>query len=255
MRTPVKDPTHRFSCTSHLKQLIPPKSVIHSYLLYGGYTELQLASANRFVCAHTNNLVIGQFWECLLEDPEYIHTIVTRMGPKFKDPSLHPVLQDTWMTYDDEYVRAALFFILNRRSSTGALSSGEMEEPELNPLALHDLKTFHPPHFHVVYTEEKDFLDNFPAQGTLDHYHLFPVGNFSYNLFEYGKNKGVENVDIDHERLASCVKASDVKTVLIYKNHPQLFKLYNGFNIHLMNQYGKPTKHDAHCAELIIANF
>jgi hypothetical protein len=255
MRTPVKDPSHRFSCTSHLKQLIPPKSVVHSYLLYGGYTELQLAGANRFVCAHTNNLVIAQFWECLLENPEYIHTIVTQMAPKFKDPAMHPVLQNTWMTYSDEYIRAALFFILNRRSSTGALSSGDIEEAEINPLALHDLKTFRPPHFYVLYEECQDFLEKFPGQAHSDHYHLFPVGNFSYNLFEYGKNKGVENIDIDHQELAARVRESDVKTVLIYKNHPHLFNLYKDFNIHLMNQHGKPTKRSSHCAEVIIANF
>ena len=255
MTTPLKDPLHKFKGVGVLKELFPRGSIIHSYLLYAGHTELQLAADSRFVCAHTNNLVVHQFWECMLQNPTHVHQIVTATGPKLADAYLQDAIQSSWYKHPDEYIRAALFFILNRRSTTGAVSSGDVEDTHISPIILHELATFKPTNFHVLYDQEEDFLTPFYSNTDSESYHLFSVGQFTYNLFDYGKNQGIEETPVNHQTLCAALAETDSKSVLLYKFHPGLFKLYKDFNLTMINAHGIVTTSEEHCREVIVANF
>ncbi len=255
MTTPLKDPLHKFKGLGVLKDFFPPGAIIHSYLLYAGYTELQLASKSRFVCAHTNNLVVGQFWECMLSNASHIHEIVVATGPKLADAYLHDAIQDSWFKHPDEYIRAALFFILNRRSTTGAISSGNVEDTHISPIVLHDLANFNPINFHLLYDQDEDFLTSFYNATDADAYHLFPVGKFTYNLFDYGKNQGIEETPVNHQALHAAIQETGAKSVLLYQFHPGVLELYKDFNITMINAHGIATSAKEHCREVIVANF
>ena len=68
MKTPLKE-NIQFNSTGVIKGLIPAQSKVHSFLLYDGNVELKLAASSRQVVAHTNNYVVHEFWECVLENP------------------------------------------------------------------------------------------------------------------------------------------------------------------------------------------
>ena len=151
MKSPIKDSTRKFNCLPLLKKIIKEKSVIHSFLFYGGEVEFNLSEHNRFICAHTNKFVIYEFWKYALEDPHKIHEIVTSDIFKFDGDNMFNILQEHWPTYKDPYVRSSLFFLLNRCSSAGLVSSGKLDIKNFNPIALSYLRSFNPSNFHLIF--------------------------------------------------------------------------------------------------------
>ena len=86
-------------------------------------------------------------------------------------------------------------------------------------------------------------------------YTLIPAGRFSYNFFEEGKNKGIEETTIDHRLLNQKFKTFKKKSILLYKYHRAAANLYRDFNITMIDKHGRATKEASNCEDLIIANF
>jgi hypothetical protein len=255
MKSPIKDSINKFKCTTFLKELIPKGSIVHSFLFYGGDLEFALAENERFVCAHTIKPVVHEFWECALEDPERIHQIVTSPVFTFESENMFPILQESWPTYKDPYLRSSLFFLLNRCSSNGLISSGELSDKNFNPVALSYLKRFNPQNFHIVLDKESKFIN--ALSKTDADYLLVPVGKFNYNLFDHGKNRGYETTIVNHKELAATLKEidTDQKWIVVYNFHAELLKLYEDYNIAGLDKYGNPQKNSKLWEELVIANF
>jgi|TARA_Y100000034_G_scaffold51844_1_gene63715 site-specific DNA-adenine methylase len=255
VKSPIKDSTNQFKCATFLKKLIPEGSVVHSFLFYAGDLEFTLAESQRFVYAHTIKPLIHEFWECALEDAERLHAIVTSPVFTFESENMFPILQETWPTYRDPYLRSSLFFLLNRCSSSGLISSGELNDKNFNPIALSYLKKFNPPNFHVVFDKEKEFVNTLPnADGD---YLLIPVGKFNYNLFDYGKSRGHETTIVNHKALAATLKEmdKDQKWIVVYNFHAELLKLYEDYKIVGLDKYGNVKNNPKEWEELVIANF
>ena len=238
-----------------LKKKIPPGSVVHSFLLYGGSLEFNLAEDQRFVCAYANRQVVYDFWQCLIEDPQRVYEIVTGGALQLGGENMFHLLQESWSTYSDPYLRSSLFFVLNRCSTDGTVSAGELNTKNFNPLALSYLQNFKVPNFHLRLCADSDTFDRLPTTSGAD-YLLFPVGDFNFNLFDAGKSRGYETTLVHHRKLSTQLcELKDQKWVVIYKAHPELFKLYQGFNIAMLNAFGRPTTQKDQCVEMIIANF
>jgi len=45
------------------------------------------------------------------------------------------------------------------------------------------------------------------------------------------------------------------KWVILYKKHPEILELYGDHNIIMIDAYGRETKNQKRCEELVIANF
>ena len=254
MKSPVVDNINKFRCLKAVKKLIPAGSVVDSYLLFGAQEELAMAEAERMIIAHTTRYIVYEFWDCVLTDPGRMVMMADDLFPKIRNVNMFAAVQETWMNYSDPYLRATLFFLLNRCSKSGLISSGELDDKNFNPLALSYLKKFKIDNFHLSFDEKADFVDSI-TQNTKGDYLFLPVGRFSYNLFEYGKSKGFEMTTVYHQKLAMRLNEIKKKWVIVYKNHPGVHSLYDDYNIHMINKYGQDTSDNENCEDLVIANF
>ena len=252
MKSPIKE-NNRFKCLTELQRMIPKGSVVNSFLFFAGNLEFNLAKSGRFVIAHTHKYVISEFWQCVMEDPSRVVEMSKFLFP-IEDPNMFYILQENWPKYRDPYVRASLFFLLNRCSDSGWISAGKLEQRNFNPIALSYLSHFKPKNFHIKLDPVEDLIENVKEVGETD-FLLFPVGEFSYNFFEHGKNKGHEMSTVHHKNLCETLKTNNNRWVVIYKHHPHLFKLYKEYNISMIDKLGKTTTDQQQCEEVLIANF
>ena len=254
MKSPIKENVNDSKALSYLKEIFPKGSVIDSFLFFSGQMEFNLAEAGRFIVAHTNKYVIYEFRKCAMEDPQRIAKLSEHFHPIGDEKFFH-VYQENWPKYKDHYTRSALFFLLNRCSESGWISSGKFDDVNFNSIALSHLRKFSPKNFFLTLDKADTLNEAITASATKGEYLLFPIGRFDNNFFEYGKSKGYETTTILHKELCEQLQESEKKWVVVYKTHSQLFKLYNDHNIIMIDKYGKRTENKKNSEELIIANF
>ena len=257
MRTPIKDPGPSHAATlSHLKRIIPEKSDVATFLFYGGNLELNLAEADRDVVSFTNRYVIYEFWKCLIEEPLRIAEIAKFMHKRAEDDKkmfIH--LQKDWASFRDPFTRAAMFFVLNRCSTTGYVSSGEFDFEGVNALSISHLVNCRPINFDVGWNTQEDFIDSLNEKNIPGDYVLIPAGKFSYNFFEEGKSKGIEETTVDHRQLNRKLLNFEKKSIVLYKYHSAAVKLYRDFNVTMIGRHGQIVDSPSECEDLVIANF
>lgn len=227
--------------------------MVHSFLFYDGNLESFLAKKNRFLICHTSQYVIHEFWHCAKEDPHRIGEFIKYAHPPADEPVLD-ILQKQWYSYKDPYVRSALFLLLNQYSDIGLASSGKMNVENFNAMSVSSLYRFNYEKFHVVYDEEKDYLD---AARNVDNddYIIINAGKYSMNLFEEGKSVGADQTTVIHKDLQKFFAETENKCILIYQKDNVLFKMYKGSNITMIDKWGRKTQEKDRCEEVVIANF
>ena len=252
MKAPLKSNTS-FRSIAEVKRLIPAESSVNSFLFYSGEVETSLCSTGRKVMAHTNRYAIYEFWMHLLADRHSLARAAAHIYPTIDDSQFY-FLQEDWNTYKDPKLRAALFFIMNRSSSTGLVTCGELCRENFNPASFTLLKRFDIENLYPVFNREENLVQNIRDADPAD-YTLLPVGKYNFNLFDYGKSRGADVTPVHHRDLAQFVYESKQKIVLLYKKHPALFTLYANHNIQMVDAYGRLTGDMEKCEEVIIANF
>jgi hypothetical protein len=156
--------------------------------------------------------------------------------------------------YKDPYVRSALFFVLNRCSSTAAISSGEFNTSQFTPTAISTLRNFKTNNFHLA-LDSVDTLAQSIVLDTKGEYMLLPMPPFAYNFFKEGKHCGHEEAIIDHQLVKNTLDAIEKKWIVVYPKHAVVLKLYEDYTIRLINKYGNPTEMMDECEEIIVTNF
>ena len=252
--TLILDNTKKNNCALTLKKLFPPGAVINSYAFYDGKMEFSLANDRRFVVANTISPPVYTFWACQMHDPRRLHEMVSSDLFKFEDEGMLSILQEKWHAHNSAFIRASLFFVLNRCSSTGLVSSGKIDFEQLNPTSMAKLKSFLvPENFHLNLVE-KDLIAQI-GESPPQSYHLVPAGQFSYNLFEHGKNIAIEETPINHRDLVKLCKNTDSKIAITYDYDPKVAPAFKGNTIIMVDKYGKETSHKERAEEIIVANF
>jgi hypothetical protein len=255
MKSPVKNAKFKNLCLRSLKTLIPPAKIVESYLFFSGELELSLASYERFVIAHTFRPFVYEFWKCIEEDPQTVHEIVTHDLFKFDNQLTFNILQEKWHTYQDPYVRAAFFFLLNRCSDTGMISSGKLAMNNYTPFALNCLKTYrHPKNLHLNYVDEASFGPENLPRNKCD-FVLLPIGDFSYNLFDHGKSQTEDVTLVDNRKIKEILEESPTKAIALYNKHSAVFDFYDGLNFTMIDAYGEQVENYDKCEEIIVTNF
>jgi hypothetical protein len=259
MKPLIKDNLN-FKSLRVVKELIPKKSVVNSFLFYSGALEFNLAEDDRFISARTTRYVVYEFWRCVLEDPFLVgsraQSFFKLLGddPHFSNEKTFAVLQESWPKYEDPWTRSAYFFLLNRCSERGLISSGKLNIKYFNPLSVINLKSFAIKNFHIHFDGDEDFIDTLDAPKEAN-YLFFPVGGYGYNLLERGKSKGHETTIIHHKKLYENLQEQNKRWVVLYKKHAGVFDLYNGYNIIMVDKYGRKTNRKDKCEDIVIANF
>lgn len=255
MKTPIKNKRSINNCAAALREIIPPGSVINSFPLYDGKIELALAARDYFVKAYTDSEPIYHFWKCIEIDSRKVYKIATCEEFMFEDEQLFTVLQDIWHTYGNPYIKSSLFFMLNSYSDSGLVSSGELNKEHYTPSQLSNLRRFVlPENMYLLYSENHStasLLNN----SKNNEYNLIIGGKFSLNLFEEGKNKGIEETSINNRKLSTEMRASEKKIIAVYDYDPKIQTIFEGLKFTFVNQYGHITENKTTASEVIVANF
>ena len=254
MKTPIKDKTRALKSTAVLKQIIPRGSTIDSYLFYSGEQEINLCLSGRKLNAHTNKAVVYNFWSKALEDSRRLAEMVTSMAETYSKFQFVR-LQEQWVEQKDPWISAALFFILNRCSDTGMVSSGVLDSSDYEPFSLFYLINFDKiQNFSISYCPWEETTSLIQDDTGCD-YIFIPCSNFSRNLFEYGKNRGVEQSIVIHRELKNKLREIDKKWIISYNYHNDLVSFYNQEHPIMIDKHGLITKSEDKCVEILFSNF
>ena len=252
MRTPIKDLRFKSKSLPILKSLIPPQSRVETFLLFSGDLEINLAESDRYVISHTSEPSIYDFWHTLTEDPDLLVQHINYMHP-LPNQDVAQVLQKTFSQQKNPYFRAAMFFILNRCSEVGTISSGDYDQERFNPLALSYIKRFKKYNFDVKC--DKDFIESLKQDMSAD-FVFIPAGKFSYTFFQEGMNTGSEITRFNHKELSNTLCDIKIPTIVSYSYHPALMDIFGSLKTKiLIDKYGKITREKQNATEVLIANF
>jgi len=256
MKTPLKDLTRKTASTSYIKSLLKENSTVDTYCLYAGNCELSIADDAHHVNSFTNSYVVYEFWRCLIEEPQEIYQIISCDDFSFDSSEYFKVFQEKWFTYENKFLRSALFFLLNRCSEDGLISSGDLKQENYNILAMKNVQNFKKPdNFSINYIKKPgQELTTFIDLETKSDYVYIPVGRFTYNLFDDGKSYGPEETRINNRALKKILD-TDKNIILHYNYHKALRNFYKKYNLTLIDRYGKMTADFQNAQEVIIANF
>jgi DNA adenine methylase len=213
--------------TRAIDMIVPyfPKNIsaICSPFFGGGSIELWLAAKGDKVYGYDIFTPLVEFWQCVIKSPNELAKVAEQYYPltrsRFYD------LQKKQMKFGTKMERAAVYYVLNRSSFSGATLSGGMspEHPRFKRTSIERLREFYNPNFSV---EKLDF-----ERSIILHKNTFTYLDPPYLIESalYGK-KGNTHKNFDHVKLSGLLKQR-VNWILSYNDCPEIRELYAGFHI------------------------
>jgi DNA adenine methylase len=197
----------------------------------GGSIELTMAAKGTLVFGYDIFQPLVEFWQCLISQPDELAKEVERYYPLKKAKFYE--LQQTQAKFPLKIQRAAVYYVLNRSSFSGATMSGGMspDHPRFTLTSIERLRSFHNPNIRIQFSDFHDSMKKHPFTFA----YLDPPYLIKSSL--YG-NKGDAHKDFNHESLASILKRRE-HWILSYNDCEELRELYSGFHILTPNwKYG-----------------
>lgn len=246
-KSPLTYPSDRPRAVTRVVEQIPEGvSKVITPFLGGGSLELGLTSKGYTVEAYTEYRLLFDFWECVMKDPEKIYQMASGFYP-IKEQRLFSVLQKKIYQPDDEYLRSALFYVLNLCADEGRATSGKMEHgaPRFNQIRLNQLANF----------------DAVPFGLQLENYvKALETGEFLVcSMPDYIRSNLAtaviipERPQINHKKFARLIRESNCAGyVLLYKYHEDLMELYADEEVIMYGDGYRPTTDPTRATEVII---
>ena len=258
MKTPIKLPDREFKSLSAIKSLIPAGSYVHSFLLYNAGIEIPLSSDGRYVIAHTNKYTIYEFWTCLGMNPQQVQRVAEHFD-NIGDKNIFHLLQETLPDYPDPYLRAGIFFLLNKYSKSGYVSRGEFAPENHNPLAMANLRKVSFENFMVVHHQNDDIVQLMGDISMRCDYVFVPVGDFSLNFLK-NKESEINSLTYDQSFIESrkvrdFMNTTDKKVVLLYHYTNSVDSFFGDQKKYFVDNWGRIVKDKSKAKEVLIANF
>jgi hypothetical protein len=241
--SPIKNIKNQTNSFTAIKRLIKKGEVIDYYPFFSGNLASKLSDADRFVIGHTENYVVYEFWACLKRDPERVAKIAESFFPNLNENTFD-ILKKNWYSYKDPFVRAALFFLLNRCSSVGMITHGEFDTKNFNSFALRDLKSFDYDNLHINLLKNKTILD------FKDNITIINGGKYRRTFLHNEEVLGLEETEIKSDTLLK--KFVDRRCLFVFNFHPYLKKIKN-YECLMLDQYGRETD-ESNAKEIILHN-
>lgn len=239
--------------TAIIKKLIPESSTVTSMLFHDGTIEVPLAHSNRIVVARTGSYAVYEFWMSLLMDAEALAESVKFLHDKLSEPEMY-LLQDNWFSYKRTIERSSFFYILNRCSEMNYASHGKISKNRLKKITISSLKRFKVKGLVPLHDKTGDIKQAIENAQSTD-FILITAGDYRYNFFDYGQNYGPDMVMINHKNIKTALDNTDSKWILVYNKHPAVFKLYEKYNITMIDKRGNKTDNRDTCSEIVVNNF
>ena len=222
--SPLRYPGGKSRAVGVLKNYIPPNTkTLVSPFLGGGSFELSCAADGLKVYGADAFMPLINFWQHAKDTPDSLAEKVKSYYPIEKEQFY--VLQKKIMGMPNDLGQAAIFFVLNRCSFSGTTLSGGMSpgHPRFTESAIDRLRNFTAPNLYVEYADFQNTINKYPE----DLLYLDPPYLVSSNL--YGKKGNMHN-QFDHAGLADLLRNRS-GWILSYNDHPDIRKMYEGFDI------------------------
>lgn len=223
-RSLLRYPGGKTRAIDYITNFFPQNTLqILSPFIGGGSIELSLASKGITVYGYDIFEPLVEFWQCLSEDPLALAEQVNKYYPLSKDKFY--LLQQKQTCFKSKLERAAVYYVLNRSSFSGATLSGGMSpgHPRFTMTSISRLKNFYNPNITVNQADFKKSLDAHTGIFT----YLDPPYLIKSSL--YGK-KGNAHKDFDHAGLADLLY-NRKQWILSYNDCKEIRELYSGFTI------------------------
>src|SRR5581483_3572715 len=220
----LRYPGGKFRAVDIIFSLIPETTTrMCSPFLGGGCVEINCARNKIRVYGYDIFTPLVEFWQCVLSDPIRLANTVEEYYPLSRERFYD--LQKTQRNHKSKYVRAAIFYVLNRSSFSGSTLSGGMSpgHHRFNKPAIQRLREFKVENLSV---KRLDFTKSISKHRN-DLLYLEPPYMIDQTL--YGV-KGDAHRHFDHERLAKILRTRE-KWILSYNDSPEIHELYKGYVI------------------------
>ncbi len=223
-RSPLRYPGGKTRGISFITQYFPGNiTQMLSPFFGGGSIELFMAAQGVHVIGFDVFSSLAEFWQCLQESPELLAEEIATYHPLSKENFYH--LQTIQTHFITKIKRAAVYYVLNRSSFSGATLSGGMspEHPRFTQSAIGRIRTFYNPNFSV---HQASFEESLSLHQNMFCY-LDPPYLIKSSL--YGK-KGNAHKDFNHQALA-VILLNRNNWILSYNDCEEIRSLYNNFRI------------------------
>jgi DNA adenine methylase len=231
-RSPLRYPGGKTRGVDFITQFFPENlDKLLSPFFGGGSIELSVAAQGTLVYGYDIFSPLVEFWQCLLTQPNELADEVEKHYPLPRDRFYE--LQATQTEFKTKLERAAVYYVLNRSSFSGATLSGGMspEHPRFTLTSIERLRNYLNPNIKIQKADFKTSLEKHPYTFA----YLDPPYLIKSSL--YGK-KGNAHKDFDHEQLANILKKRE-HWILSYNDCKEIRSLYEGFHILTPNwKYG-----------------
>lgn len=231
-RSPLRYPGGKTRGVEFITQFFPKNlDKLLSPFFGGGSIELSVAAKGTVVYGYDIFSPLVEFWQCLLTKPNELADEVEKYYPLPKEKFYE--LQSTQTKFTSKLERAAVYYVLNRSSFSGATLSGGMspEHPRFTLTSIERLRNYFNPNIHISKADFKTSLKNHPFTFA----YLDPPYLIKSSL--YGK-KGNAHRDFEHEELANILRKRE-HWILSYNDCAEIRNLYEGFHILTPNwKYG-----------------
>lgn len=245
-KSPLRYPGGKFRAVAAIKALIPAGTdKLAAPFLGGGNVELSCAADGIKVFGADAFEPLVNFWRQAKDNPVLLAERVHGYHPLTKVKFYN--LQKGYAEITDALDRAAVFYVLNRSSFSGATLSGGMSpgHPRFNPAAIGRLRNFHARNLSVRHADYKDTIRQHPDKL------LYLDPPYANGGRLYGV-RGDMHDGFNHEELAAELRTRN-RWLLSYNDCKQVRDLYAGYQMRAPAwNYGMSG--DKQSKELLIVN-
>jgi site-specific DNA-adenine methylase len=232
LKNPLRYPVNKSKATSIISKQIPRnvRRVVSPFFA-GGDLEISLINEGYKIIGHTDYKNLYEFWRCLLDDSTRLSEIGQSLHP-IEDKDVFYLMQHRINEHDDMFVRAALFFAINRCTENGTVATGKLMKghPKFNDYIIQVLKTFKTNKLKILHSSHVDAIKD-----TNDFILCCPPKYMANCLLGRATLATPESPKVDYERLCELLHAKK-QWILLVEYHKDLVEIYKGCNLIYLNE-------------------
>ena len=251
--TPLKK-TAPHENIAYVKTLLSTAQTVHTMLLHDGFLETALLRGNHTICSHTQAHHVYNFWHCLATDSNRLHQTILNLDKRTSsDISQHyDYFRETWTQRDDQYMKAALFFLVSISSDQGTISRGKIERNAAKNFLFGKVRAFQKnERWHFAYHHERSLIEQIKLIDSTEKV-IVPAGFYNYDFLSDAKRYGPEQTPVVHQDLKQLFQEQD-NIILSYFYHPDLLELHDHQNFTMIDINSNITHKESECCEVVLA--
>ena len=240
LKSPLRYPNDNSKIAHVVGKLIPHNvNIIASPFFGGGGLEMALINQGFKIDGHSNFKNLCEFWTCLTDDPELVHQVAKHFYPIEED--ILYLMQEKISQNENVFVRAGMFFVINRCTEEGTITHGRMmkNHPKFNEYSLQLLKNFKATGLKIFYNKSYENVISETNKLIL----CCPPKYSSINALNASDAFFPEKQKIDHKKLNLLLLKKN-KWILFLNYHKNLIKMYESFNIIYIDKFYKKTTNE-----------